>query len=290
MSDFIAAQFSALERDISSLSALLQRLPVRAALVAPLPNTPRGMEHEPVQRIDVKAHTGSEAIKLAAACYQDLHNNMRYSQKTSRRTVGVLWFSPSQTGAKHEIEALVERINNAKAAIESFVTTTYHTRKERFEALRAACPGIMTLHLYRQIRCYGTENITSVRFSWQRKDALVKPDKAELLRRIHDDLAHAEPDYQLPLEQLIEKVAATPEPSLRVRRHVKVQPAANIMFGESVKTVTAPMPIIVLQDADLKLKLLRSFDATTPRKARADRVAAEILGTFAGTTIEAFPD
>ncbi|GGO84037.1 hypothetical protein GCM10011348_29350 [Marinobacterium nitratireducens] len=62
-----------------------------------------------------------------------------------------------------------------------------------------------------------------------------------------------------------------------------MQPAANIIAGELVNTVTARMPIIVLRDADLKLKLFRSFDATTPRKARADRVAFEILGTFAST-------
>ncbi|MFC6674022.1 DNA replication terminus site-binding protein [Marinobacterium aestuariivivens] len=290
MTDFIAEQYSAIDRDLTSLTALLRRLSHRAALVAPLPNTPRGMEHEPVQRIVVTEHSGTEAIELAAACYQDLHNNPRYSQKTARRTVGVLWLSPTQTGAKREIEELVERINGAKAAIEDFVTTTYHTRNERFEALRAACPGIMTLHLYRQIRCYGTENVTSIRFSWQRKDALVKPNKAELLQRIHEDLEHSGPDHQLPLEQLIQKVSATPEPRLRVRRHVKVQPAANIMFGGAVKTVTAPMPIIVLQDADLKLKMISTFDATARRKTRADRVASEILGTFAGITIEAFPD
>ncbi|EDI3222201.1 DNA replication terminus site-binding protein, partial [Salmonella enterica subsp. enterica serovar Enteritidis] len=55
------------------------------------------------------------------------------------------------------------------------------------------------------------------------------------------------------------------------------------------KTVTAPMPLIVLQDKDVQLKLLRNFDASEQRKTRSDKAASEILGTFGGVTIESFP-
>lgn len=48
-------------------------------------------------------------------------------------------------------------------------------------------------------------------------------------------------------EQLIQKIASTPEPYLRERREVKVQPVANVMAAGVLKTVTAPMPLIVLQ-------------------------------------------
>ena len=63
---------------------------------------------------------------------------------------------PSQIGAAatDELRQLVDRINTAKAGIETFIVSSYGTRQERFEALRAECPGVMTLHLYRQIRCY----------------------------------------------------------------------------------------------------------------------------------------
>lgn len=47
-------------------------------------------------------------------------------------------------------------------------------------------------------------------------------------------------------EQLIQKIASTPEPYLRERREVKVQPVANVMAAGVLKTVTAPMPLIVL--------------------------------------------
>ncbi|WP_338885845.1 DNA replication terminus site-binding protein [Xenorhabdus sp. TH1] len=39
------------------------------------------------------------------------------------------------------MQALVKHINADKAGIEEFVVSTYQTRQERFEALRAECPG-----------------------------------------------------------------------------------------------------------------------------------------------------
>lgn len=109
------------------------------------------------------------------------------------------------------------------------------------------------------------------------------------MQRIREELERSGPDYQLPLEQLIQKIANTPEPYLRERREVKVQPVANIMAAGELKTVTAPMPLIVLQDKDIQLKLLRNFDASEQRKTRSDKAASEILGTFGGITIESFP-
>ncbi len=60
------------------------------------------------------------------------------------------------------------------------------------------------------------------------------------------------------------------------------------MAAGVLKTVTAPMPLIVLQDKDVQLKLLRNFDASEQRKTRSDKAASEILGTFGGVTIESF--
>ncbi len=42
------------------------------------------------------------------------------------------------------------------------------------------------------------------------------------------------------------------------------------------------MPLIVLEDKDVQLKLLRNFDASEQRKTRSDKAASEILGTFGG--------
>ncbi|WP_373276829.1 DNA replication terminus site-binding protein [Edwardsiella tarda] len=113
-------------------------------------------------------------MNSAAQSYLDLHIDPELSQKASRRSVGIIWLSPTWIGraAADNIKTTVERINTTKAAIEDFIISNYQTRHERFEALRAECPGVMTLHLYRQIRCYAQEELSSIRFSWQRKDSL----------------------------------------------------------------------------------------------------------------------
>jgi DNA replication terminus site-binding protein len=248
------------------------------------------MENERINNIVVTEQIGREALELAAHSYKDLHINPDYSQKSARRTVGVLWFSPSKVGLAAEIAATVDRINAAKAGIEELIISTYPSRQERFEALRVDCPGVMTLHLYRQIRCYSSGDIDSIRFTWQRKDSLKKPVKEELLQRIREELERSGADYQLPLEQLIQRIVSTPEPYLRERREVKVQPVANVMAAGVLKTVTAPMPLILLQDKDVEIKMLRSFDASEQRKTRSDKSASEILGTFGGVTIESTPE
>ncbi|WP_338885693.1 DNA replication terminus site-binding protein [Xenorhabdus sp. TH1] len=144
-----------------------------------------------------------------------------------------------------------------------------------------------TLHLYRQIRCYSQGDVSSIRFTWQRKDALKKAVKAELLQRLHEELERSRPDYQFHLEQLIQKIATTPEPLLRELREVKVQPVTNVMATGELKTVTAPMPLLLLQDDEAQIKMLKSFDASDQRKTRSDKI---ILGTFTGVTIESFPE
>lgn len=289
MKSVISEHYENMTRDLGSLSSLLKRIKPKSALASPLPNTARGMESEPVTTIALTEHFDKEALSLAAACYQDLHIHPSHSQKTARRTVGVLWLSPTKDPAVLEVPNLVGRINEAKAAIEEYVISNFHTRQERFEAIRADCPGVMTMHLYRQIRCFTDENVSSVRFSWQRKDSLVKPVKAELVQRITEELERSGPEYQLPLEQLIQRITSTPEMLLRVRRQVRVQPVANIRIGNGLKTVTAPMPLIFVQSSPLKIKALGDFDAAEHRKVRSDKVDADTLGTFGGVTIEAFP-
>jgi DNA replication terminus site-binding protein len=289
MTNVISEQWSAMDRDIRSLSSLVKSLQANVAVAAALPNTAKGRENDPIEHITIEERTGKEAQRLAATCYQDLHIDSHFSQKSARRTVGVLWFSPTPTDAISELVELVKRVNEAKASIEEHVTKNYSSRQERFEALRAACPGVMTVHLYRKIRCYNLEDVSTARFTWQRKDVLIRPEKAELLRRINEELVRSGPDHQLPLEQLIHRISGVPAARLRVRRKVKVQPVANVRVAGVVQTVTAPMPIIIIQKAAPVIKMLSSFHASDRRQTRSDKVDAELLGTFGGVSIEAFP-
>lgn len=146
----------------------------------------------------------------------------------------------------------------------------------------------MTLHLYRQIRCYTNGDIDSIRFTWQRKDSLKKPVKRSFCNASERSWSDLGQTINFP-------GAAYPEDRQHPgalspgTKEVKVQPVANVMAAGVLKTVTAPMPLIVLQDKEVQLKLLRSFDASEQRKTRSDKAASEILGTFGGVTIESFP-
>lgn len=62
------------------------------------------------------------------------------------------------------------------------------------------------------------------------------------------------------------------------------------MVAGKLKTVTAPMPLIVLQSNNVDIKMLSDFDASEQRKTRSDKVSSQVLGTFAGVTIESFQD
>ncbi|WP_370556817.1 DNA replication terminus site-binding protein (plasmid) [Edwardsiella tarda] len=285
----LSVNFANLSHDLSLLASSLRALTPRAAYVAPITPTLRGAENDPTSHIVVSVQSGQDAINSAAQSYLDLHIDPELSQKASRRSVGIIWLSPTWIGraAADNIKTTVERINTTKAAIEDFIISNYQTRHERFEALRAECPGVMTLHLYRQIRCYAQEDLSSIRFSWQRKDSLKKPNKNELVKRLQEELDRSGPTHRYPLELLLQKVIDTPEHLLRERREVKVQPVANIMAAGALKTVTAPLPIIVIQDNPLKIGMLRDFDASEQRRTRSDKTSSTLLGMFAGVAIEA---
>lgn len=119
------------------------------------------------------------------------------------------------------------------------------------------------------------------------------PDKVELLARMGKD-GREDESQKIPMSQLIHKVSSVPEDKLRIRRRLKVQPVANITFGDGLhfigglKTVTAPMPYIIIQDERPEIKMLGHFDALerAKRKPRNDRVKTEVIGHFHGESIE----
>ena len=287
----ISEQFNIIQQRLQDLHHILVRVQPMAALAYPIPPVPKGQEDNPVSFIPAIEHTGRNAASLASQCYRDLHIDPQYSQKSARRTVGVLWLSPVQDTAVRHIPALVHEINDAKTAIEEHIISTFSSRHDRFDALRAECPGIMTLHLYRHIRCYTDENVLSARFSWQQKDSLSTPDKKALMHQLNHRLEQGRPEQHLPLTQLLDRIEHTPEALLRIRRPVRVQPVANMRWADApAKTVTAPMPLLVVQRQSVDMKPLAEFKGERHRKVRTDKVKAQTLGTFEGVTIEAFPE
>lgn len=278
---------------LSRLQALLQHCTPAAALVAQLPAPIKGQENEPIVQLTPSIYSGADAVQLALEAYQDLHIIAGLSQKSARRMPGVIYLDTRHTPAAAEIAACVQAINSSKLAIKDYVVSHFKTASARFEILKQACPGVMTVHLYRLIRCYQDEGIKSVRFTWSQQQALVYPDKDKLLARIRLAIEQSSsPDYTRVLTQLQHKISAVAQGSIRVRRQVKVQPVANVTWlSGAASPVTAPLPMIILQDTAPALKIIGDFDAQTAaqRKTRSDKIEAQLLGTFQGENIEYVP-
>jgi len=283
--------YEQLTDDLLALKMLISGSSPLLSHVSYIPPVLRGEETLPIEFVDPQKLYGHSAMMKAVEVWGDLHIKHEFSQKSARRASGVLWDSSEDNAFTVELVRLLCQINELKESIETHIITTYKTRSERFEALHHQCAGVMTLHLYRQIRWWKDENISSVRFSWQEKESLLIPDKAELLVRMGKEGRESE-DKQVALSLLMKQIISIPEERLRIRRRLKVQPSANIKFsGEQHttcirRTVTAPMPFIVIQDERPEVKALKFFDVENRRKPRSDRVETEILGTFHGESIE----
>lgn len=283
----IERKYLALCQNLNRLSSLLHSLPAKQAVVSPTAPTLKGNDAAEVKSILIDPVFDADACQLAAGAYKDIHIQPDLSQKVARRTIGAI--ALFDTSAASEVAELVSIINQCKAEIKRLVISNYVKHTERFAALREACPGVMTVHLYRQIRCYEHKSVKSMRFTWQRKETVSRVNKKKFRERIDEELRFADGDSRLPLTQLALNVAQIPECQLRIRRPTPVQPMVNVNFfnGES-KTVPAPLPFIILQSEPVEFKMLSTFKDDGRRQVRADKVKSEVIGMFAGSTVEIF--
>ncbi|PHM72292.1 DNA replication terminus site-binding protein [Xenorhabdus sp. KJ12.1] len=285
--------FNKLQDELRELKKLISTSSPLFACVSDIPPILRGAENEVIKKVDPIQLYGHEAILKATNTWLDLHIKDAYSQKAARRAAGVLWFPSDDKTFVTELIRLLEQINVLKGNIENHIINNYQSRSERFEELHNQCAGVMTLHLYRQIRWWKDKKISAVRFCWQKKESLLVPDKAELLIRMGKD-SRDDKSQTLPMHQLMQKVMSVPEELLRIRRSLKIQPVANVTFASDLKpsgllkTVTAPMPYIIIQNERPEIKMLGSFDALEREKRmpRNDRLKTEILGNFHGERVE----
>lgn len=285
--------YSQLCEQLNRLQFLITELEPQHAVIAQLAPPTKAQEHEPITRIEPVIYSGQEAAKRAAQAYKDLHTIVGLSQKSARRMPGVIFFNTQQTAAAEDIAQSVHAINTAKLAIKDYVVSNFSTASARFDILKQACPGVMTVHLYRLIRCYHHADLKSVRFTWSQQQALVYPDKDKLLNRINLAIEQStSQDYSEILAKLLDAVRRVPPGCIRIRRQVKVQPIANIrQFSGAAGPVTAPLPIIILQDRLPTIKIIGDFDAqrASERKTRSDKLQVQTLGVFQGETLEYVP-
>lgn len=283
----IHQNYSQICEQLRQLSYLITDIEPVMASVATIPTKLRGQTFEH-GTIEPTYLCHRDAAKAAAEAYSDLHIKPDLCTKTARRSVGVVQFCAHKDPRAAQISTCVASINEAKENIEQYLLTTYTTRKERFEALRDVCPGIMALHLYRQIRCFEDMNILKVHFTWQRKAALTRPaSRQQLIERIQTEALAASEERAQYLLELQNHVSRVPIERIRLRRTVQPQPSANIWFPEQTRTVTAPLPLLIVQNTPITTKPIAVFDPAAPAPRRtADKLQAEPFGYLRGATLE----
>ncbi|WP_163931600.1 DNA replication terminus site-binding protein [Paraferrimonas sp. SM1919] len=221
------------------------------------------------------------ADKKISQAYQDLTLIDGLSGKYARRYPGCIRFSHQQA-RKYQLDALVEGINAVKNQIKVFVTDNYHDRFTRFDALHDALPGVMTLHLYRQIHLI-EKDVQKVRFHWVNKANLQKVNKQQLVAKLN---AEAQTSEQLYIKQLLNKVVSVKESKLRYRRPVSIQPVSNIWFADKSRlTKTAALPMVIISDQHCQIYPLNQLKPIT-RQARSDQSHNAVLGNYHGVNIE----
>lgn len=288
----IAAAFQALEDELAQLNKVLLSKSPLYARVGVIPAIANGEENLELNHISPQLFINHSAIIEAQKNYRDLYIKAGLSQKAARRSAGVLWYDDNSADFTQNVVVHIERINFLKQSIQEHIISAFDTQYARFQALHQACPGVMTLHLYRQLRLWHNHDIESVRFSWQQKSLITIPDKNKLLSRM-GEYAQMLPEHKKqPLAQLAQLVAGVPQENLRLRRPAKIQPVANIKFrdevasnGSMLKTVTAPMPYIIIQNELIDIKPLQVFRPKNIQRVK-DKLPSKVLGSFHGETIE----
>lgn len=272
---------------LAELKYLLNAATPMTATVATIPD--KKPAEQTVHGTITPVHsTGTQAVANTCERYLDLHVKEGLCSKTARRTVGALLYCPSHNPLANQIPTCVDAINTAKENLKQYLILNFQERYQRFDALREQCPGVMSLHLYRQIRCMHNPPVEKLSFTWQRKNALARPkSKAELIKMFEDEIACASTERSGQLTELLQAVTATPFHQLRLRRLVQPQPSANVWSNGIISTINAPMPILVIQDSPLTIKPLRDFEpAVPPTNRTADKLATHVLGTIRGITVE----
>lgn len=260
---------------LHQLDSLFRDTKVISALTCVIPPVENGCD-DIGKCIEPVVNWGPHAYTSVISCWQDLYISPLYSQKFARRTAGYVQLS---TEAMELADHLI-KINTVKNNIRSTIVAL--PKSERFTILRKHLSNVMTLHLYRNIPVFNSDDvITHASYTWGLKGLMQKTDPVKLYQLIAD-IAKGNAE----LQDLMDKIQECPANRLRIKRSVTPQPICNLTFASGKKRcINAPVPFLIVQDKDFKVSPLPLFTTEADRQERSDKHKTTLLGVFRGQQI-----
>lgn len=274
----IKGTFQQLVEATDNLKMAIAQAKVIAAHAYQLPLVPAETKEFPnyENRIIEVKHIAREFTALTAAnrCYSRFYFEADTSKKSPFRCPGIIQLGVSHTTT---ISAAVKNVNDLKDKLKTMVNAKdvitekpLYDRFEKFEIIRQAIPGAVTLQVYRNIVCID-DPVRSVGFTWANKQS-IKTIKLDELQQIIEENKRAIPtgvtenEWKARMDQEIKTINESKATLFKIRRPVPANPMANIRLQSSTNLMRhAHMPIIVFGDEPIKISHLKSYNPDVKR-------------------------